>query len=602
MCRSRRPRPALRSALIAAAAAALACASGAPTGSPRTADKAKEAEPFPSRDELGRLSDRPLPATPAPDLVRVDSWDLAGPFPERVGEEPITNPDAWEQLLIEAASQRAGLVVASESMRCAARELGRFHVERGGQPDPGLQSFLLSRCGATGVQVEFGSLRGTVAPGESDAALLARWHEQAVVLLRDHLGAGARAVGIWFGRHGDEAVLLLASSQRRVHLEPVSAVPDADGNVVLRGEVLIPAQSIDGLVNQGRYRVTACQADPSVHLPRFAFRCPTEKDDESAWISLMARPPGRVLGEDVLDVLARPGGQPVASYRRPRYGRSASIASKEEFSKRLLVELNRVRQQADAPPLALEPKESEVAERLASPYFGSYLGTADPALGDVAALGLMAGWDVSGTIRDAGVGGALVIGTSDIEAWLAQALEQPNVRSTLLDPARSRLAVGPIVSPKDEYLAAMVATYALYGGADPSAELEAFRTHLDRAYAARNLPAPIDDPDVGAVAARHVANVQSGTRTPDVALRELLAEAGARVHAPVRGWVLEGASPDDVALPDEIFEQGVRRVAAAVGYYRPAGSAWGRTLVLLVILPEGSLRSVERAPRPALGS
>ena len=585
---------------VALAAAGLACASAPPSAAPR--DAAKTPEPFPSRDELGKIGELALPAGPAASLVRVDSWDLVGPFPENVGEEPIADPSPWERLLVEAASQRAGLVVASEAMRCTARELGRFYLERNGQPDPGLQRFLLSRCGATGVQVEFGTLRGDVAPGESEAAIFSRWRDQAAGLLGQHLGAGARAVGIWFGRHGDEAALLLASAQRRVRLEPVSAVPAADGTVTLRGELLIPAQSIEALVNQGRYRVASCQSDPAARPPSFAFRCPTQKDDESSWISIVVRPPGRVLGEDVLDVLARPGGDKVASYRRPRYGRSASIASKEEFSNRLLVELNRVRQQANAPPLALEPKESAVAERLASPYFGSYLGTADPALGDVAALGLMAGWDVAGTIRDAGVGGALVFGTSDVEAWLAQALEQPNVRSTLLDPARSRLAIGPIVSPKDEYLAAMVATYALYGGGDAGAELESFRARLAREYAARGLPAPLDDADVGAVAARHIGLVQSGTRAPDVALRELLAEAGARVHAPVRGWVLEGASAGDVALPDEIFDPGVRRVAAAVGYYRPAGSAWGRTLVFIVILPEGSLRSVERARGSALGS
>ena len=94
-------------------------------------------------------------------------------------------------------------------------------------------------------------------------------------------GCDARAVGIWFGRQGSEAAVLLVSAQRRVHLEPVSAVPGPDGRIVLRGEILIPAQSIDGLVNQGRYRVAPCQADPAVRAPRFVFSCATDKDDEN---------------------------------------------------------------------------------------------------------------------------------------------------------------------------------------------------------------------------------------------------------------------------------------------------------------------------------
>jgi hypothetical protein len=578
-----------RGALWAAAAAAAGCAAHGPSAS-TSAEK-----PFPSRDEVRELGGKAAPVRPPQPVVRVDSWDLAGPFPDRVGEEPIAEPTAWDQLLVEAASRRAGLVVASESMRCAAREFGRFRLEHDGLPDLSLHRFLLARCGATGQLLQSAFLHGEIPADASEPAVLEQWRKQADELVQANLGTGARAVGIWFGRRANQALLMVVSAERRVRIDPLTSVPDPRGRVELRGEVLIPARGIEGQVNQGRFRVADCESDPSLKPPRFALSCPTVSSDESAWIDVVAYPPGRILGERVLEVLARPGGGAVASFRRPRYGRSASIGSDEDFSKRLLVELNRVREQASAPPLALEPRESEDAAKLASPYFGAYFGTSEPELGDVAALGLMAGWNVEGPIRDARVGGTLAVGTNDLGAWLAQALEQPSLRSTLLDPKRSRLAIGPLVSPENAFMAALVATYSVYGGEDPAAQLEAFHAHVDREFAAHGLPAPLRDEDAAALAARYVGFVQSGSRTPETALRDLLAEVGGRVHAQVHGWRLEGSSPESVELPDELLDKGVRRIAAAVGYYQPADSAWGRTLVFVVILPEASLRSAERA-------
>src|SRR5262249_45641771 len=86
--------------LVAAIAlAGLACASSSPRAHP-SASAPKDTEPFPSRDEVRKLGEGADLAAPTAGLVRVESWDLAGPFPEEVGERPIGNPDAWEQLLV----------------------------------------------------------------------------------------------------------------------------------------------------------------------------------------------------------------------------------------------------------------------------------------------------------------------------------------------------------------------------------------------------------------------------------------------------------------------------------------------------------------------
>jgi hypothetical protein len=105
---------------------------------------------------------------------------------------------------------------------------------------------------------------------------------------------------------------------------------------------------------------------------------------------------------------------------------------------------------------------------------------------------------------------------------------------------------------------------------------------------------PARDPEVEAAAQRHLERVRSGLKEPGEALDDLLAETGARVGGPVRGWWLEGMRAEDLVLPDELLASGARRIGAAAGWYQPAGSPWGRNLVLILVLPPAVDRSVRR--------
>lgn len=617
----RRGRSRLAAALLVAAL--VGCAGGAPgpgasaarsrahnpTPAPeRAAPQAKQASPFPSRGEIESLAKRAAPkAMSQADYASVARWQLEGPFPERIGEEPIQHPDAWEKLLMDAVAQRAGLVVASKSMRCAARQLGLFFLAHHAYPDQSLQQTILGRCGATAISVEMGYLHGDVPAATPETAILRQWHDGTVDLLHKYLGAGPRAVGLWFGRRGGKAVLMLASAVRHVRVDPVSAVPGRDGAIHLSGEVLTPAESLDAMINHGDYGFADCKRDASVKLPRFALSCPTRHDDAEEWISLTARAPGRILANPVLRVLARPSAAAAVDYHRPRAGRSVAIALPKDFAPKLVSELNRLRARVHAQPLTLETRESEVAHRVAPLYFGAYEGTVDPSYGDVVALGLMAGWDVQGPIRRAAMGGTMVLNTNDLAIWLGDALTRPWLRAALFAPGCSRIAAGPVLpekKPKEKghrkqpFLAGVVSTYTLYGHEDWAAERRAFYARVDREFASRNDPTPRRDRDTEAAADLLMAQVRKGSLSPREALSQLLNQITARLGVQAHGWTLEGSSTKDVPLPDALFSGGVHRLAAAVGYTRPAGSPWARTVVLLVDVPEVGMRPVQRQ-RPA---
>jgi len=553
-----------------------------------------EESPFPSPEELESLAREGTPEVGAlvdERFAEVERWTLTGPLPERVGEEPVGDPGPWEQLLLEVARDRAGLVVVSEAMRCVAREIGLFVREHDALPGWGLRDFIVGRCGATGVGLRMGTVAATVPPDAPDERIASGWGPQLAQAIRENLGAGARAAGIWFGRRVDRGLALVVTAERRARVEPTAVVAADDDSVSIRGELLRPAQGLEAQVNQGRLGVARCEPDPSVLLPRFALRCPVRADDETAWITVSARSAGRLLPDSALKILARPAGDAARTWQRADYGGVGEVTSAEGFREGLVEAVNRLRVQADLPPLVLETHESRTAERLAPLYMGAGLGALDPSAGDLVALGLIAGWEVGGVIRDAGVGAYLTLETRDLGLWLGEALLEPGIRGVLLSSERTRLAVGPIVSPDRPFLAAVVASYALYGDQDPAELREQFYVYLDRTLDQRGLRFPRRDRTLEAVAARHAARVAGGAATPQEAAASLANEAAAQLRTDVQVWPLEGSAADQVLLPPELLEGDTARIAAAVTWYQPAGSPWGRTVVLLVAAPDAPLRT-----------
>ena len=116
----------------------------------------------------------------------------------------------------------------------------------------------------------------------------------------------------------------------------------------------------------------------------------------------------------------------------------------------MLAGLNATRVQAGLAPVRLAEAQSVTAARVARQYFAASLGPS--GLGDVAAgalddmntiaLGLLAGWQVVGTIRDGTFFSALVPRTRDAGRWVDYALSMPIGREALMAPEIEEVALG----------------------------------------------------------------------------------------------------------------------------------------------------------------
>lgn len=569
----------------------------APRSAAGAEDPAAPKSPFPSVERLEELAEEeaPLASVFVGEQADVDAWTLRGPLPERIGDEPIASPGPFDELLLAVARRRPGLVVASEAMRCAAREFAHFLLEHDAAPPLSLRRFIHGRCGATGSGVALGWVSARVPATASEAEVVEAWRGNLDAAIQRYLGTGPRAVGIAFARRGEDGMAIIVSARRRVHLEPVSSIPDAEGWLRLKGELLDPADEIAAQLNRGSTGFAECELDPAVRLPRFSLACPVDRADESAWVAVSSRRPERLLSQSVLLALARPSGRAADRWQRGRYGGGGVVDGPDAFAKRLLVEVNRLRRRAGSVPLALEPGESQLAVKLAPFYFGAGLGLLEASYGDLVALGLMAGWQVDGLVRTAHMAGTLAPATLDLGYWLAEAFQEPGVRAVLMDPASSRLAVGALVSEEHRYLAAVLTSYALVGDDEPGAAREAFYARLNRDFDERGLDFPRRAREIEAVAARHAARVRAGSAGREEAMGQLLDESAALAGAAVKGWILDGSSVEDAALPDELFQAPPGRIAVAVAPYQPEAWPWARLAIFLVAIPETGTRSARAA-------
>jgi hypothetical protein len=514
-------------------------------------------------------------------LAEVDEWRLAGPFPEMVGVTPHAPANAFESVLEETVAKRAGIAASSEPMHCAAREVGRFVLAKGSLPASGLLEFIAARCGALGAGIRPGSIQASVPAGASDADVLATWRSSIDDLVRQSLEGGPTMAGLWFGREGDRAVVVVASGMREALVEPFSPVAK-DGAVSIRGEVLEATDELVALVNQGRYGYARCVQDPSLAPPRFGFRCALAPGDDVAMIELAARPRGRVLTHRLLRAMARRPGVEASGYQRVILGGAAPVAG-DDVPAAVLVLVNQIRKQAELEPLTLSRAQSEAAAALAPHLFASGFGLEPPAVGDLAALGLAAGWRVGGAIKDVEMTSGYTPGSRDAGRWVDTVLRYPGGRQALLSPRTSVLAVGAVSSETPPLLAAVATTYELFGKEDFAAEAKRLWERIVRARKPGS-PSLVALPASTRKAMDEIAHeLPSGRLTPQAALQEAMAGVAEELHRSVHGVVLEGMDVDGLPLPDELLAGDASELAITVSYYQAADAPWGRTVALIVV-------------------
>src|SRR5262245_59517253 len=135
----------------------------------------KKSGEFPTRAEIAELT-----ASRSPSGLKIMSdvdagtWKLKGPIPDAIEDAPDDGSTLWSRLALEAAAKRPGVVLATKSAACAAREAASFLVERKALPGRTASRFIAGWCGVPISFLKTSSVTvSNVAASKSDAEVWA---------------------------------------------------------------------------------------------------------------------------------------------------------------------------------------------------------------------------------------------------------------------------------------------------------------------------------------------------------------------------------------------------------------------------------------------
>ncbi len=547
---------------------------------------------FPPQTELARLPNLPAPPEAfGVDAVAIDAWTAQAPPGGQDDPSAYDDPSPWGDLvrsIASAASAKGDPVRLSPALRCAASEIARFIVEKGGIPTESLRRFLVARCGATSPDAVpiIVTLKG--ADNATDAAIYEHTQAHERARIEERLRAGHHALGLGTSRAGGRFAVVAIDGDDEVKFETLPRGIDASRRALLRGRLRTPAASAYALVNRGDYATAGCDADPSVKLPDFAFSCELAAGDSVAWAQILVQRDGSVMSSSVADLLLGSADPAALEYRPHVSGPPAPVADAAGLSSTLLAAVNRVRERGTLAPLALAAKQSADETLLAGTFIDATTKGRDTDVNRIA-LGWLAGWDVDGMIRNGSFFVGLVAPTRDATVWLDFALERPFGRNVLLDPDARRIAIGPALPPGEaRALGAVVSTYALFESANHDADVARIfaRVKAERTLLRKAPLAPIDaTPDMS----EQAKFVLAGQREPMAALDAGMRSLAQRTLATVSGFVVEGNEIGQAPIPDAILHVPAGRLAITVTHHRVQGAAWGQYTVFYLLVTEGGV-------------
>lgn len=541
---------------------------------------------FPSAAALAAVENRPSELPPVTTAeVPADGWAIE-PEADGATADSWTPRGPWEEALAAQFAASGKKALPTRAMSCVAKELGRFELAHRGQPPEALQRFIDAVCGVYVPTIGFQWLGGDAPSRESDQRLLEEWRGQIQSMLIDHVPAGARHVGFWFGRQGGRAVALATHEEAPLTLKTLSPIPDALGNVRIEGRFEGDAASFDGYVNQGRFGVEHCQVDPLVVRPDFRITCHVAPDDATAWMQIVYVAPHSVLALPLVQEMAWHDRAALPRFTETPYAAPHPVADAAAFAPAVLAELNGARATAGLSPVRLSDAESAVAARVARPYFASLLSpgaAAGPGDLSTIVLGLMAGWQVTGTIRDGTFFSAIVPRTHDAGRWLDLALSLPLGRHALLARDIDEVALGPALFGSPEALGGLACGYRFHHDDAHSADAAAVFGRIAAARARMGLTPPTRLGGVAPLLAGELAQVRQGALAPYDALRASLQYAAERSGSrALKGYVVEATSVDVVDLPAKFLSQPRLELEVGVTHYKPPGAAWAQLVILVI--------------------
>jgi hypothetical protein len=544
---------------------------------------------FPSRDDLEDVAESEAAPLRPVKTLEVPRWDVAPESLVAEGSYPAETP--LDSMIASAAAERSATL--SPPLRCAGMEAARFFTKHGAYPGDGLRDHIVRRCGSVLPSLTFQTLDMAV-PDEVPEAEFAQSMNKAIAGMLAQRAKPGVHLGAGYARGGGRVSVVAFAGVPTARLDAFTSLIGEGTSVTLSGELPRHAEHAIALVNHGEFGVEICEPDRSVKRPRFSVTCPVAPNDATTRIEIASSKRGQVLMHQDVQLMVRRTDDAGLVYEPSTYGGPSKAASSSAFRKAFVGALNRVRERAGLGGLTVENEQSAMSDRLA-PHFFSASESGDSERTDVIALGLLAGWDVDGMIREGGIFTGALHGSRSPEHFLSHALESPLGRQVLLDRDISRAAVGAaLLEPTG--IVTIVNTYAFFGSQDHRADEDAVFAELSKLRAARGLPPPtrLERGDALDRCLRRIATNTAGTVD---AVEEALQTISEEQSRSMSGFTLETHDLKNLEISDELLRNAPLAVAVGVTHYKPEGAAWGQYVVVLVTEMSGpGVRTAESAP------
>lgn len=549
---------------------------------------------FPKQAELASIADKPMPKVDLPKTApAMDEWGMAA-TPDASKSLDIWAPTSdWDKMfakVVDASSAKPQLTTA---MACVAQEVGQFYLEHKAPPDMSVERFMTAACGNVIPHVRIGYITLDVPANVPDDVLFKDGGPKFEPLLSKYLSTEMTHAGFWFGRRGNQVAALVVSAKEQATLKPGALAPNDRGDVIIEGRVQQSAQSFSGYINQGTGAAVRCAVDMSVPRPAFRIVCPMDPKDDVAWVQVSFLPPKRALGSIFLQTLVRrtPDVQP--RYTTMKYGAPALVKTQEEFTTVVADSLNRARKSAGLAPVKVARAESVTAAKVAPHYFAAAFGAEEPRNADVIAMGLLAGWDVQGMIRDAHFV-SVTATTLDANRWLAMALEMPIGRHTLFAREMDEVALGPAIMTDQGITGALAVGYRLHRGANHADDQTYLLARVKQARQSMGLSEPKRILNYAPIMNEELARLNAGTVTPHAAMENILQRSVASTNMSTRILMIQTSSLDELELPDEVLRQPSLRLDIGVTHFKAPGAAWAQYAIVVVFVAQDQSADSER--------
>ena len=554
---------------------------------------------FPGREALARIAAAPS-AGPRVEVGQVpaEGWTVdapAGGWP--AASAPWQPQGAVAVALAQELRTTGKRLRPTEALACAARELGRYVIAQSSPLPMDLRSFILGACGAMATDVSTEWLSGDIPAAMPEEAIAAQWGSQFRSGLVAKLPADADLdVGFALTRQGDRALAMMAYARMPADLDALVPSAGPDGSLTVSGKIRGEVAHIAGYVNQGQVSVASCFVDPTVQRPRFRVTCQVSPEDETAWIELVYAEPRRVLAQVFARLLVRKSDARQVRYqKRSSSGGEATAtgtATAEQFTAAVVRALNEIRAGASLPPVKLHAGQSAVASRVARQYFAPPSEQQPPPVNgldthDTIALGLLAGWELGGMIRDGNFVATLVPQTRDPLRWLHDTLEMPIGRYALMQEDIEEIALGPVLLDQPAAVGALVLGYRFHKGNDHRADIRRLFMRALLARRQRKLDAPKRLGGLDELVREELAEVHAGKSTPMKALENVLQTGVDRFAKDMRGYVVETTSLDALEIPEEVLTQPTLHLEIGVTHHKPPGAAWAQLVIIVIFVDYG---------------